>query len=70
MDLWNKEDKTKHLYGVAPSRNPTLINTKTDSAMKRPPIDEPIDITYNKKDGTVKLTSKTFECYQTDLPRD
>ena len=34
------------------------------------PYDEPIVITYDRAQGTITFKSKTFEYYQTDLPKD
>ena len=53
--------------------NPTPYNLKTnhrDEGYPKLPNDEPIDIVFSRQDRTVKFLAKTFDLYQTDLPRD
>ena len=67
-NLWKKEDPSTWAYGVYGSSN-APCNLKTNS--KGPGIkNEPIDIVYDRQEGTVKFTSKNFDLYQTGLPKD
>ena len=56
-------------YGVCGAEN-YPHNLKTNSSGSPLPHTEPITLEYDRKAKTVKFTSKNFDYYQTNVPKD
>ena len=57
------------MYGLWEGKD-SFRNLKTKRYNSRMALDDTMVITYNKQEQTVRFTCKTFEFYQTGLPKD